>query len=77
MQITLTLGDILLAASIVVPIGCGAVYGAVRMAIRDAVTQLELRVSQSYQSKATCLTIRAECDRHRQETAAAAARRRG
>lgn len=72
MQITLTLGDMLLAGTIVVPIGAGAIYWAVRMAIKDAVTQLELRVAKAYQSKDTCLTIRTECERHRHELAAAA-----
>ena len=71
MQITISVADILTAAGIVVPVGCGAVYWSVRMAIRDAVQRLELRVSESYVGKAACQRIRDECEHHREQLAAA------
>lgn len=69
MQLTMTLSDILIAAGIVVPAGSGALYWSMRMAIRDAVKDLELRVATGYMSKTSCETIRAACDKHRHEVA--------
>ena len=72
MQITVSLGDILTAAGIIVPGGCGALYWAVRMAIRAAVKDLEIEVAKGYMSKDTCTRIRDECERHRHDLAEAA-----
>ena len=74
MQITVTLGDMLVTAGIVVPAGSGALYWAVRMAIRAAVKDLEIEVAKGYMAKETCQRIREECERHRHEVAEAASR---
>lgn len=55
------------------PTGSGALYWAVRMAIRDAVKDVRLEVAATYMTKTTCDKIRAECERHRHELAEAAA----
>ena len=70
MSFTVTLQDLLVCAGIAVPIACGALYWALRMAIDAAVTQLELRITQGYMQKTTCRDIREECERHRHEVAA-------
>lgn len=67
MTITLTIPDLLLCASIVVPIGSAALYWAVRMAIRSAVQEVRYEALERYQTRAECDRIRAECERHRHE----------
>lgn len=73
MQITITLTDILVAAGIIVPLGCSGLYLSTKLAIRSAVRDLELEVARGYMSKATCKEIRDACERHRHEVAAATA----
>lgn len=75
MTITVTLPDILIAAGIVIPSGSGVLYWSVRMAIKSAAQQLELRMSEGYVGKGSCQRIREECAQHRHELADAAAAR--
>jgi hypothetical protein len=64
---TISLQDLLVGAGVVLPIACGAMYWALRMAITAAVVQLELKITQGYMQKETCRVIREECERHRHE----------
>ena len=70
-QITLTLTDLIAGAAIILPLGCAAVYWAIRIAVRYEVTALELRIAQQYVPVLTCRQIREECERHRHEAARA------
>lgn len=67
MQVTLTLGDMIAAAAIVVPLGAGALYWAVRSAIRDAVKSLQIEVLNNFVTKDECRAFREECSRHRHD----------
>ena len=66
MAVTLTLTDMLVAAGVVVPLGCTGIYLAVRAAIRSEVMALELRITQAYMTQDTCRQVREECERHRE-----------
>ena len=69
MTLALTLSDMLMAAGVIIPLSCTGLYLAVRAAIKSEVKDLELRITQAYQSKATCREIRAECEQHRADMA--------
>lgn len=69
MQFTVTLQDLLIASGVVAPLGFGALYWAARMAIKSEVKDLKLDIMEQYMRVTTCEKIRAECERHRHETA--------
>ena len=65
---TVTLGNLIAVLAVFVPVMSGAIYFAVRMAIRKEVLSLELRVSDKYVQKETCKAIRTDCHKLYEES---------
>jgi len=69
MTISVTLADMLVGIGIFLPLFCTAVYVSVRIAIKQAVSDVLLAVERDYRQKRVCDRIREECPALRRQMA--------